>query len=70
MFTAVGKDTLISWGTGDTLLVEGSKPNQLGAADFSFGSPAAAARAASVVGDAGHGPTVGWFVPDHGIGLG
>ena len=44
--SAVGKDTLISWGTGDSILVEGSKPNQLNASDFSFVSPAAAAHAA------------------------
>ena len=46
ILSAVGKDTLISWGTGDTIMVEGSKPNQLSAADFSFVAPAAAAHAA------------------------
>ena len=45
VFTAVGKDTLISWGTGDTLLVEGAKPKSFGAGDFSFGAPAVAAVA-------------------------
>lgn len=45
VFTAVGKDTLISWGTGDTLLVEGAKPKSFGVGDFSFGAPAAAAAA-------------------------
>jgi Ca2+-binding RTX toxin-like protein len=35
--TKIGHDTLISWGTGDSILVEGTKPNQLHAADFMFG---------------------------------
>ncbi|MEO7815443.1 MAG: calcium-binding protein [Sphingomicrobium sp.] len=48
IFALVGKDTLISWGTGDTLLVEGSKPNQLSAADFSFTVPAAASAHAAI----------------------
>ena len=56
VFTQVGKDTLISWGTGDTLLVEGSKPNQLSGSDFSFATPSAAvAHAALVAGyETGH----------------
>ena len=45
VFAAVGKDTLISWGTGDSLLVEGAKPKSFGASDFSFGAPAVAAVA-------------------------
>jgi Ca2+-binding RTX toxin-like protein len=40
--TASGKDTLITWGTGDSILVEGLKPKQISAADFQFDSPAAA----------------------------
>jgi hypothetical protein len=40
--TASGKDTLISWGTSDTILVEGMKPKQLSASDFQFDAPAAA----------------------------
>jgi Ca2+-binding RTX toxin-like protein len=40
--TASGKDTLITWGTGDSILVEGMKPKQLSASDFQFDSPAAA----------------------------
>jgi Ca2+-binding RTX toxin-like protein len=35
--TRIGHDTLISWGTGDSILVEGTKPNQLHASDFLFG---------------------------------
>ena len=37
VFTAVGKDTLITWDTGDSILVEGFKPKELTAADFEFG---------------------------------
>ena len=55
ILSAVGKDTLISWGTGDTILVEGSKPNQLSAADFSFVVPAAAAAHAAVTDALGAG---------------
>ena len=54
-------DSLISWGTGDSLLVEGMKPNQLGASDFIFGSPAALAGIAPSSFDL-HGM-------DHDIGL-
>jgi Ca2+-binding RTX toxin-like protein len=39
--TASGKGTLVSWGTGDSILVEGIKPNKLSASDFDFGAPAA-----------------------------
>ncbi|MEO7410563.1 MAG: calcium-binding protein, partial [Sphingomicrobium sp.] len=65
-FTAVGGDTLITWGTTDSLRLEGVKPNKLDASDFDFG--AAAARASSLAGDGGH--DLGWHVPDYGIGLG
>jgi Ca2+-binding RTX toxin-like protein len=40
---AVGNDTLVTWGTSDSLLLQGVKPNQLSASDFSFGGAAAAA---------------------------
>ena len=49
--TASGKDTLISWGTGDSILVEGMKPKQLSASDFQFDAPAAAPHFAAA--DAG-----------------
>lgn len=62
----VGRDTLISWGTGDSLLVEGVRPNQLDASDFDFAGAAAARVAVSADG----GQDRGWYVPDHGIGLG
>ncbi|MEA3040370.1 MAG: hypothetical protein QOE79_2883 [Sphingomonadales bacterium] len=55
-FTASGKDTLISWGTGDSILVEGMKPKQLSASDFSFApaSPAATLAAADMPDSAHH----------------
>jgi hypothetical protein len=37
---APGNSTLISWGTGDSILVQGVKPHQLGASDFEFGAAA------------------------------
>jgi Ca2+-binding RTX toxin-like protein len=41
--TASGsKDTLITWGTGDSILVVGLKPNQLAVGDFTFGAASAA----------------------------
>ena len=44
--TASGShDTLITWGTGDSLLLEGVKPNQLDASAFDFGALAATAAA-------------------------
>ena len=46
ILTAVGKGTLVSWGTGDDVLVDGIAPDQLTAADFIFGSSAAASSAA------------------------
>jgi Ca2+-binding RTX toxin-like protein len=56
VFAAAGKDTLISWGGGDSILVEGMKPKQLSASDFSFApAPAAATFAlAADLHDAGH----------------
>ena len=40
---APGNSTLITWGTDDSILVQGVKPNQLDASDFEFGSPSSAA---------------------------
>jgi Ca2+-binding RTX toxin-like protein len=42
-FLDVGNDTLVTWGTSDSLLLQGVKPNQLSASDFSFGESVAAA---------------------------
>ncbi|MEA2998323.1 MAG: hypothetical protein QOK17_156 [Sphingomonadales bacterium] len=54
-FTASGKDTLVSWGTGDSILVEGMKPKQLSAGDFSFApGGAAASLAAADMPDSAH----------------
>jgi len=41
--TKVGNSTVITWGTTDSLTVDGVKPNQLHASDFSFVAGAAAA---------------------------
>ncbi len=45
---APGNSTLITWGTDDFILVQGVKPNQMGASDFDFGSPTAAAGGLSL----------------------
>ena len=42
-FLEVGNDTLVTWGTSDSLLLQGVKPNQLSASDFSLGGSVAAA---------------------------
>jgi Ca2+-binding RTX toxin-like protein len=39
----VGGNAVISWGTGDSITLEGYRANKLSAADFSFGPPSAAA---------------------------
>lgn len=36
-------DTLVTWGTTDSILIQGVKPNQLSASNFDFGPAAAAA---------------------------
>ena len=59
---------MITWGTTNSLLIEGVRPNRIDASDFSFEAAAAAARVADTGADGGHDH--GWFVPDHGIGLG
>ena len=45
----VGDDTVVTWGTPDSLLLQGIKPNQLSASDFSFGGASAAAAPAADV---------------------
>jgi Ca2+-binding RTX toxin-like protein len=58
--TAVGKDTLITWGTSDSILVQNEKPKQLSASDFTFDAPAAATHLADVAGiDHGAGHATG-----------
>jgi Ca2+-binding RTX toxin-like protein len=54
-FTASGKDTLVSWGTSDSILIEGMKPKQLSASDFSFG-PGPAAPTIAAFGFDSHAP--------------
>ena len=42
--TASGShDTLVTWGTTDSVLIEGSKPHQLSASHFDFAAAASAA---------------------------
>ena len=41
--TKVGSNTVITWGTGDSLTLDGIKPSQLHASDFEFSASAAAA---------------------------
>ena len=45
LITKSGTNTLITWGTGDSLLLEGLRPTALTAASFHFGPPPAAAPA-------------------------
>ena len=73
--TLIGGDTLITWGTTDSLLIEGVKPNKLDASDFSFGSPAAASssRLAMDAPDHGsnyHSATFNFEAADHGLLIG
>lgn len=63
---APGNSTLISWGTDDSILVQGVKPNQLDATDFEFGSPAAAASLEAVAASLAHGSSFGAGY-DHGM---
>jgi Ca2+-binding RTX toxin-like protein len=43
MLTKVGNNTVITWGTGDSLTIDGIKPSLLHASDFEFSASAAAA---------------------------
>jgi Ca2+-binding RTX toxin-like protein len=54
VFTQVGSDTLVTWGTSDSLLVEGVKPKQLSASDFQFGASFAAVSESLLLSDS-HG---------------
>jgi len=53
--TKVGSNTVITWGTGDSLQVDGYKPNQLHASDFLFTSSASSVVSLSSESPAGHG---------------
>jgi Ca2+-binding RTX toxin-like protein len=46
--TKVGNSTVITWGTSDSLTVDGVKPNQMHASDFSFVTSAAVVATADV----------------------
>jgi len=45
--TKVGSNTVITWGTSDSLTMDGVKPNQLHASDFEFSAGASAFAAAA-----------------------
>jgi Ca2+-binding RTX toxin-like protein len=55
---APGNSTLISWGTDDSILVQGVKPSQLDASDFEFGPSAGLLSAAGLEAARGHGPSL------------
>jgi len=61
--TKVGNNTIITWGTSDSIQVDGVKPNQLHASDFSFVTTAAAPAAAAAALSAPHD-----FIVDHEFG--
>jgi Ca2+-binding RTX toxin-like protein len=69
--TKVGSSTVITWGTTDSLTVDGVKPNQMHATDFSFVASAAAAAAADVsrevIGSSLHSASFGGDVFEHAI---
>ena len=45
ILTASGHNTIISWGTTDSILVDGVRPHQLSASDFDFEAAALSAKA-------------------------
>ena len=49
--TQVGKDTLVTWGTADSLLLEGIKANKLDEDNFQFGAAPAGFAASSISAD-------------------
>jgi Ca2+-binding RTX toxin-like protein len=58
-----GGSAVISWGTGDSITLDGYKANKLSAADFSFGPAPAAAPAFAAAGF--DGPDAGWHSAAH-----
>jgi Ca2+-binding RTX toxin-like protein len=64
--TKVGNSTLITWGTGDSLTVDGVKPNQLHASDFSFAAPASPFALSAGTASSDTGPS---FHAMHGAGI-
>lgn len=66
--TQVGGDTLITWGTTDSLLIEGLRPNRIDASDFSFEGAVAAARGA--MSEVAAGDVHASHQADHGLLIG
>ena len=67
--TKVGSNTVITWGTGDSLQVDGYKPNQLHASDFIFTSSASSVVSLSSEAPAGHGFDHSAIHEDLAVGL-
>lgn len=67
--TKVGSNTVITWGTGDSLQVDGYKPNQLHASDFLFTSSASGVVSLSSESPTGHGFGHAAIHEDLAIGL-
>ena len=57
--TQVGNDTLITWGSGDSLLLQGVKPKQIDASSFDFGASTTAGAEALMLGFADPGASAG-----------
>ena len=68
--TLVGGNTLITWGTTDSLLVEGVRPNRIDASDFSFGAGAAVSSRAAAGGELGLVDHSVGYHADHGLLIG
>lgn len=73
MLTKVGNSTVITWGTGDSLTLDGIKPSQLHASDFEFSASAAAAStldvSRSAMGTDLHSTSFGGDAFEHGVFL-
>ena len=69
--TKVGSNTVITWGTSDSLQVDGFKPNQLHASDFIFTSSASSLATTEFAREPVHGAGVDLsaFAEDLAIGL-
>ena len=69
--TKVGNSTVITWGTSDSLTVDGVKPNQMHASDFSFVTSAAVVATADVsrstMGTDLHSASIVGAAFDHGV---
>jgi Ca2+-binding RTX toxin-like protein len=60
---ASGKNAVVSWGTGDSVTIEGMKANKVSASMFAFTDPSAAAAAGFAAFDLHHGHGGDMLVP-------